>query len=324
MLKIKLALQQYGTILRILFSIIIIVFILVQPSVDVNSVVNTIKNLNLIFISPYIFLRLVSVVLINLRLQYILKMQNVDGSIWGLIKLYFVGKFYNQFLPSQYGGDIIKAYILSKKEQDKIPSYSAVLFDRIVGVASNFLLVFIIVALVMRELYFLGYTIYVLLITPIAFFIFMYLCIHESIVIKICSFLEHFKFHGIGDKIKRFYLSIVSFKQFKSVLFLSFGVSMLVQLFYYTSFYAIAHMINMNVPWRYFLIFSPIIAMISLLPISINGIGVRESGNIFFFTKIGATANQAFSFSLLIFIMLVIEGLIGGIINLLGKYDIKK
>ena len=323
MLRIKQVVQKYGTILRIPFSIIIIGIIIVQPSVDVNSIVNIIKSLNPVYIAPFILFRLLSIVFVSLRLQYVLKMQKVNCSLLDLTKLYFVGRFYNQFLPSQYGGDIVKAYILSRKEQEKMPFYSSVLFDRIIGVATNFFLVFIIIILVIKELYFLGYVIYVLLITPIMFFIFMYLCIHESIVMKICSFLERFKFHGIGDKIKRFYLSIVSFKQFKSVLILSCSISLLMQLFYYSSFYAIAYMINMDVPWRYFLIFSPIIAMISLLPISMNGIGVRESGNIYFFGKVGASANQAFSYSLLIFLVLIVEGLIGGAINLLGKYDIK-
>lgn len=314
---------KYGNLLRIVFSAAVITMILWHPSIDVKSISEIIKKLNVEYVIPFVLLRLLSILIISFRLQSILSKQNLSYNLIGVIKLYFIGRFYSQFLPSQYGGDIVKAYIVSKDEQEKTPAYSSILFDRIVGITSNFFLVFVIVLIVMDDLSFLGSMRYFFALVPVVFMTGLYFFSREFTVNMVCNTLKRLEFRKIGRKIEEFFRSVVSFKKDKKFLLTVFSLSLLMQIINYSSFYTISLMTNMTVHWRYFFIFSPIIFMLTVLPVSLNGIGVRETGNIFFFAKVGAAANQAFSYSLLIFFSFVIEGLIGGVINLLGNYELK-
>jgi len=64
----------------------------------------------------------------------------------------------------------------------------------------------------------------------------------------------------------------------------------------------------------YFFIFLPVIGAITLLPISLGGLGLRDATTIFFFAKIGVGKDLAFAMSLLSFSFLLFYGSIAGLI----------
>ena len=73
----------------------------------------------------------------GIRWQILLKVQQIHLSIPRVTGLFFIGMFYNQFLPGGTGGDIIKTYLLFKEAPSKKPgALLAVLFDRIIGLVA--------------------------------------------------------------------------------------------------------------------------------------------------------------------------------------------
>src|SRR2546421_7531842 len=80
-----------------------------------------------------------------LRWHLLLRVQNIRLSIPRLSGLFFIGMFYNQFLPGGTGGDIVKSYLLLKETDRKAGGLLAVVFDRLIGLVA---LVTITVALV--------------------------------------------------------------------------------------------------------------------------------------------------------------------------------
>jgi uncharacterized membrane protein YbhN (UPF0104 family) len=63
-------------------------------------------------------------------------------------------------------------------------------------------------------------------------------------------------------------------------------------------------------------LFLPVIFLLSQLPISIAGIGVREAAFVSFFGAVGATAEQALALSLAFFTLGVVNNLVGGLVYL--------
>ena len=63
-----------------------------------------------------------------------------------------------------------------------------------------------------------------------------------------------------------------------------------------------------------FLIVMPIIGAISLMPISIGGLGVRDAAVVFFFAKIGIARDAAFAMSLLNFVFIILYSAAAGIV----------
>src|SRR5216110_1110635 len=71
------------------------------------------------------------------RWHVLLKVQNIYLSVPRLTGLFFIGLFYNQFLPGGTGGDIIKSYYLLKETPDKkAGALLAVVFDRLIGLVA--------------------------------------------------------------------------------------------------------------------------------------------------------------------------------------------
>jgi hypothetical protein len=68
------------------------------------------------------------------------------------------------------------------------------------------------------------------------------------------------------------------------------------------------------------LLFLPIIGAITLLPISIGGLGVRENLSVLFLAKIGISQNPAAAISLINFFFILIYGAIGGLIYVLAVH----
>src|SRR5436305_12119104 len=71
------------------------------------------------------------------RWHVLLKVQKIHLSVPRLAGLFFIGMFYNQFLPGGTGGDIIKSYYLLKETPtQKAGALLAVLFDRLIGLVA--------------------------------------------------------------------------------------------------------------------------------------------------------------------------------------------
>ena len=97
------------------------------------------------------------------------------------------------------------------------------------------------------------------------------------------------------------------------VLLKAFGVSFIIQFMSITIFYLISKGLDMTVSIGYFFLFVPIAVTISMIPISLSGLGLREGAFVYLFTKVGATDAQALTVSLASFAVTVLLGLIGGI-----------
>jgi uncharacterized protein (TIRG00374 family) len=75
------------------------------------------------------------------RWQILLKVQGINLSTGRVSALFFIGMFYNQFLPGGTGGDIVKTYLLWKETPGKKPgALLAVMFDRMVGLVALILI----------------------------------------------------------------------------------------------------------------------------------------------------------------------------------------
>ena len=78
----------------------------------------------------------------------------------------------------------------------------------------------------------------------------------------------------------------------------------------------LAMALQLSIPWSYFLVFGPLVNIFSALPISINGLGVREGGFVYFLSHIGLPREAAVAFALLWFALVLLSGLCGGAVYL--------
>jgi uncharacterized membrane protein YbhN (UPF0104 family) len=81
----------------------------------------------------------------------------------------------------------------------------------------------------------------------------------------------------------------------------------------------IGRALDADIPFSYAFIIYPLVGTFSALPVSLNGIGLREGGYLFLLRRIGISSEKAIAFGLLWFIVIALDSLIGGLLFILRK-----
>ncbi|HEV8058582.1 MAG TPA: lysylphosphatidylglycerol synthase transmembrane domain-containing protein, partial [Gemmataceae bacterium] len=79
--------------------------------------------------------------------------------------------------------------------------------------------------------------------------------------------------------------------------------------------------LNLDVPAAYYVVAVPMITLMTVLPISLNGIGVREGGMILFLSPLGVSDAAAVSLAVLWFMVFSAASLLGGVVYFLGDFS---
>ncbi len=245
----------------------------------------------------YIFSQVVS----SVRWSFVIESLNEKMAVSELLRAYFLGMYANLFLPSIIGGDAIKAYVVSKKIGLR-KSISSIFLERYNGLMA-LLLISLISVLVFNRFF-------------NAKIIAVVVVVNIFSVISIYSL--RFNIFRKYEKLKNFYDDIAMFHKsrfFARVSILSVVVQTIVIFIYMLS----GLMLGIKISPIYYFAFIPIINLISFLPISFNGIGVREFSFVYFFSFANLNKLQALSLSISVFFVVIFCSLIGGVIYFVSK-----
>jgi len=77
--------------------------------------------------------------------------------------------------------------------------------------------------------------------------------------------------------------------------------------------------LHIEIPFSYCIILYPLVGTFAALPISLNGLGLREGGYLFLLTVIGISSEKSIAFGVLLFLTVAADSLIGGVVFLLTK-----
>lgn len=260
--------------------------------VDFKTSLQVIRNLN---ISIYLFacFTFISGFLIStIRWKILLEHFDIKTSTYKLFLIYFGTSFYNFFSPSIIGGDIARTYHSAKIDPNRTNIISSIMMDRFTGLIALLSITFII-SLFNLQLF--GYELLLLnSIILIGLFLSIYIIFINNILIKLYLFLNNYvKFSTtIGDKLKNIHAAVISYKNNKSIIFKALWYSFLFQLVSSITFYFLTVSVGIKIPF-FFTIFSFfLIQLVTLIPISISGIGVREVSFLYLFSKVGVTTSE--------------------------------
>ncbi|MGH7961556.1 MAG: lysylphosphatidylglycerol synthase transmembrane domain-containing protein [Candidatus Binatia bacterium] len=220
---------------------------------------------------------------------------------------YFVGMYLNLFAPSIVLGDLGRGLLLAEGRRDIGPAFSSVLADRVSGVvmllwvsAGGFLLFG---PTVLPALLCYG-TIAAAALTAIGWWALPH-------VVARCGSPRH-KWRRVVEKIIVPYRARTLLLTHVCVLALAFHFFQLGLLM------LLAYALGFAVPFWYLMLFTPLVTIVSVLPLSFSGIGVRESGYVVCLALIGVGRDQALALGLLWSAIVLGAGLVGGVVLLLS------
>ena len=128
-----------GLKLAISFALIYYVFFV---KLHIFDILDNYKNANWFYILLAVILFILSQALSVFRLDYYFKDIQLDLSYQSNVRLYFLGMFYNTFVPGGIGGDAYKVYVLNKNYETSLKKISqAVFLDKVIGLVAMLLMI---------------------------------------------------------------------------------------------------------------------------------------------------------------------------------------
>ncbi|QOY38317.1 lysylphosphatidylglycerol synthase transmembrane domain-containing protein [Anaerobacillus isosaccharinicus] len=267
--------------------------------IDWSEFANQLKDLHLMYLF-LAFAAVITCIVISAYKWFLLCRLNGEVTFYQCFRWYYIGFFFNNFLPGSIGGDVSRIIYASKV----LGSQQAV-------------------ASVSVERLFAGIALIVTTVTGI-------LSINEgasllgqvSIFVMMISFFiaviffkpfEKFMIRIFGEKITSFYKAIEQYKQKSQILWLLLFYSILFQIFFVFVTTYLFKAMGVSVPFMAQVAFVSIISILTMIPISINGIGVREGAYAYLFALVGVAEFISITVSLLFFILVLVGTSIGGL-----------
>ncbi len=294
-------------LLRISLSIALLIWLFSR--VEVHGILSAIKRLNpkvwLIAFLMYILTQIIS----SVRWWVLAKALEFSGNFFMYLGYYFVGMFFNLFLPTAVGGDVLKIIFLSKGQGRRLAATYSVLADRLFGLAA---MLIIGACAVLYKPFMLPEHFNNLL--KLSGLLTIVVLIFFPLIIRLIERL----YPEIGEKLS----TLIIFWKRPWAGSLALFLSLILQGLGMAAVALLGSSMGIHVPWQYYFATYPLVAILTLLPISFNGIGVREGGFVYFLGLKSVPTEISLTLSLLFFSIQVASSLIGGIAYAFGVHNI--
>ena len=267
---------------------------------------------------PLIYaLLLMNTTLSSLIWQLLLRTDGVRVPLPSLLSSYLIGTFFNLFLPSSIGGDSYRV-VEASRHGGAAKSFASVFADRLTGFLALAIwgLLFSAVgwsSLPDKRILWLPVLVFGLMATMV------FALVQRTWLVAVLRFLRFDRLKKLDAFLHRFLDSMAGYHADRALLAKVFSISLFFQMMAMVIIFCSSRAMGWQMPFIYFSIFVPLITLGEALPISIFGIGVRDSLYVFFFSQGGASREQALSMALVYVLITTVYSLLGGVLFLLRR-----
>lgn len=277
-----------------------------------NGIASAFSRIQPVYLLVFFLLYFLSVSLQSLRWKYLLKSWGISRGFQVLFRSIMTGLFLNNFLPGSLGGDIYRLYA-GGRDTGKVEAVGATIFyERILGYGSLVTLGLIALSI--------GFN----FAQDWLFWLLLGGALLGLLTLSALSSIPAFERvaqrlmdrYSLVQKLRLTnWLNSFRFKvQHPGMLAGIFLMSFLIQLADMSSFRLVAAALQLPVSFGDLLLFVPLLYLAILLPVTFNGIGVRETVFVIFSSRWGIASADAVAFSLTVFALNLAGSLVGGII----------
>ncbi|MDD4687658.1 MAG: lysylphosphatidylglycerol synthase transmembrane domain-containing protein [Candidatus Cloacimonadaceae bacterium] len=301
---LKWCIQIAGTVVLLYFTI---------KKVDKANLVNVLNNLSIMPLLFVPFILIVDLLINSARIKSLYSLYYVDTKVKDIFMIRLQGLFFSLAVP--YLGDAFTVYNCKSLYGEGYQKHTIVIFlDRLIFTLGLILLVapvwlFSIIAV--SWLYKVGVLI-LLLINLVLIH-----AVNNSSLLKAINSISQaiFKKHAVPDSMHR------SNKEYYVSIFSNTAVAVLrhslIAVLYVIIAYALVHSFHFDVVGFILVVFS--IMLSRVIPASVGGIGLREYLAVMILPQVGISEDFAFSIAFFISLIVVIQGVIGGIVFMFRK-----
>jgi glycosyltransferase 2 family protein len=248
------------------------------------------------------------------RWRLLLQIQTVDVSMATLTRSFLVATFFNNFLPSNIGGDVVRVADTARFAGSKTLATTVVLLDRILGLlallavaaAASGLATFAGLPLTGT-----GYIWIALIVLAVGL---TWTLARPGLFSRPLSALLAGRAQGIQTRFNNLIAAVERFSKEPRTLLSAFAGAIAVQALLVLFYVFVARSLAVPLPLLAASVIVPVSFVVQMMPVSINGFGVREAVFTFFFRSLGLSVGSALTLSLGSAALIMFFSLSGGIV----------
>ncbi len=223
------------------------------------------------------------------------------GPLPEFIRYYFIGVFTNLFVPGLLGGDAARAFYLGRRDGKMGEAIASALADRGYGLMGLFWLAALIAMTMNRA------RLPPSVIDPIV------AVGAVALAAYVASPLIARLIHLTPRPVRRALGIIAPYLHNPATVLPAIILSMILQASLAFAQYVLALGLGLHLPLSMFMLIVPISGVLASLPVTLNGLGLRETAYLFLFGMAGMRRDDAIALGLLLFAAMMVGGLFGGL-----------
>jgi uncharacterized membrane protein YbhN (UPF0104 family) len=293
-------------------AISLVVLVVLLRYAGTGRVLDTLRGTQLRWFIPAAAVNIATIPLMAWRWQLLLESKRIHVGIGWLTRTYFVALFFGLFLPAAVGGDAVRAIELGRRSGDAPEAVASVLIDRLVGVVS--LVALAVVGIVAGA----GGSHRPLVIAAeggfgLAAIAVLGLLFSSRVRGVAASLLEPRGGSGRLAAGGRYFDALHEYRHHRSTLVAVSILALVVQLARVGAIWMLSRALGLDLPAGLLLLTAPVLFAALILPVSLNGIGVREAVFVEFLRG-HATASQSVALGVAFFAAGTLTAMVGAVI----------
>ncbi len=312
-----------GALLRGGVSVALILFVLWRFQDKLAQVWEMLASANLWWVLVAVLLFWTAMLINAFKWWTLLRAQNIQVPFSAMANFTFVGFFFNNILPANIGGDVMRGYGLAKYTEENAGAAASVVLDRLIGL-SAYMSVAAVAAL--AAVFFTGrselWPLAAVAVAALAVLLIMGAFLISRRISRAISRLLH---RGFLAKIVPIWDSLAAaFERYRfqyKTLALAFLIGLTGIAATSMVNYVLSLALGGGIPLVDIFLFTPLIALVLIIPISIGGLGLSQAAYPFFYGLVGVPGELALALSLFVQAVQLFCSLPGGVLWLLWKKE---
>jgi uncharacterized membrane protein YbhN (UPF0104 family) len=300
--------------LAVKITVSIILLAILLSRIDVGRLWETARRASLVWLAVALGIYFVNVLVSVWRWQLLLGAQEVDVPQRTLLGSFLVAQFFNNFLPSNIGGDVIRIRDTARAAGSMTLATMVILADRVIGLIGLVLVAALGATMVASiaghvpspiwpSWLWAGFFVAAMVSAPAV--------LAPAGVGRVLQPLTVLHPEWVGGRIENLTAALSRFRDRPSAIASCFGGAVFVQATIVVFYIAVAHALHLGVtPWDLAVIV-PLSFVVQMLPVSVNGFGVREATFSFYFTRVGLPMESALLIPLVAQVLIMAFSLTG-------------
>lgn len=308
--------KHLATLLRLAVSLGLIALVLYLYRDKLPAVAASLTSANLWLVGLGVLLYWLAMTIGALKWWVLMRAQDIDAPFSAVLNFTFVGFFFNNLLPANIGGDVMRGYGLARYSDDTAGSAASVVLDRIIGL-SAYMIVAAVAALI---------TVFLTGRDDLRVLVVLAVIVIAALAVVAATLISRRVRRLIGKLFEISFLRPLApmwaslsqaFEAYRTQygsLALAFAIGLTGIATTSMVNYILSQALGGGIPLLHIFLFTPIIAMVLIIPISIGGLGLSQGVYPAFYSLVGVSPTHAFSLSVMMSAVQLFCSLPGGVL----------